>query len=70
MGVAVVDDEIVVCGGYDGHSALSSVEAFSVESASWSPLPPMREARCAMASVALDGYVYGERRRRRRRQRG
>ena len=49
---------IYVAGGYDGVSALSSVECYDPLSNTWRVVPPMQRARSAAAAVALSDRIY------------
>ena len=49
---------IYVAGGYDGVSALSSVESYDPLSNTWRVVAPMQRARSAAAAVALSDCIY------------
>ena len=52
-----VDNAIIVIGGNDGGSALSSGEVLDLSSKTWSPLPPMATQREAHAAVRVDNAI-------------
>ena len=49
---------IYVAGGYDGVSALNSVECYDPLSNTWRVVAPMQRARSAAAAVALSDRIY------------
>ncbi len=57
-GVAVVDDIIYACGGFDGGQHLSSVECYDPKMDMWTSVVSMKNARCYSCTVALDKKVY------------
>lgn len=54
---AVVGRRIFVCGGWDGTSALSSVEAFSADTVAWESAPPMSVKRVGATAAAAHGLI-------------
>ena len=57
-GVAVVNDTLFVCGGYDGSTHLSSVECFNVRTNQWSNITSMNIPRCYVGACVLKGKLY------------
>lgn len=49
---------IYVAGGYDGVSALNSVECYDPLSNSWRIVAPMQRARSAAAAISLNDRIY------------
>ena len=49
---------IIVIGGYDGSSSLSSGERYEPAQNAWSPIASMGTARSDFAAVAIDGLLY------------
>lgn len=58
VGVASLDENIYVCGGYDGITSLSTVEQFCPKTDTWKKVAPMMKYRSAGGVAALRGYVY------------
>lgn len=52
-------NQVYVCGGFDGASSLSSVESFDPALNRWTIRPSMGSNRCAAAAAVLDGFLYG-----------
>lgn len=50
--------EIYLCGGFEGHLALGSVERFCPAKGSWEVLPSMKENRQYTCAGALKGKIY------------
>ena len=57
-GVAVLDDTIVVCGGYDGKENLSSAEAYNATLNKWINIEPLNQRRIGNPSVTSSGCLY------------
>ena len=57
--VTVVEDRILVMGGYVGpeEGVTSKVEAYSGDTRVWTPCPAMRQARSALTSVTVRGLA-------------
>ncbi|KAH7717059.1 Protein KEL-3 a [Aphelenchoides avenae] len=51
-------NQIYVCGGFDGATSLSSVESYDPSLNRWTIRPSMSSNRCAAAAAVLDGYLY------------
>ncbi len=49
---------ILVCGGHDGSSYLSSCEQHDVEGYTWTPFPPMVKERYEFGLVEWQGTLY------------
>lgn len=65
-GIAVVNDMIYVCGGYDGANHLSSVESYNIHTGQWLSVSHMIIPRCYVGACVLRGklmvvagYVFG-----------
>ncbi|KAK7455914.1 hypothetical protein BaRGS_00039448 [Batillaria attramentaria] len=58
FGVCVVNDTIIVCGGYDRGECLVSAEAYNPASGRWTKLPDMLHPRARVGAAALNGRVY------------
>lgn len=56
-GVAVVNEVIYVCGGYDGTNHLSSVESFNTQTNHWTMLHQMVVPRCYVGACVLRGQL-------------
>ena len=56
-GVAVVNEVIYVCGGYDGNDHLSSVESFNTQTNHWTTLHHMVVPRCYVGACVLRGQL-------------
>lgn len=54
----VVQGRIYVIGGWDGYSALSTVEEFNPASSSWETLASMPTARYSLATAVVNGKIY------------
>lgn len=57
-GIAVINDTIYVCGGYDGAAHLSSVECFNVRTSHWTTIAHMNIPRCYVGACVLKGKLY------------
>ena len=57
-GVAVVDNMIYVCGGFDGSQHLSTVECYNPRMDMWTNVSSMSNARCYSSTTALQKKVY------------
>ena len=57
-GVAVVNDMIFVCGGYDGSTHLKSVECLNVRTGQWSNVTSMNIPRCYVGACVLQGKLF------------
>mmetsp|Transcript_54559 Transcript_54559/g.130162 ORF Transcript_54559/g.130162 Transcript_54559/m.130162 type:complete len:507 (-) Transcript_54559:137-1657(-) len=55
---AGVDGNLVVCGGYDGVKALSSVEQYDKGSGRWRMLPDLLEARHGACAAAVGSSLF------------
>ena len=55
-----VNDDLFVCGGFDGVSSLDTVERFSTSPSSlgWAMVASMTKHRSAAGVVALYGKIY------------
>lgn len=65
MGVATVDDAVVVIGGFGAPDpqvaqggSLRSVELLQPDADEWEPLPRLRESRFDLGAATVDGVVY------------
>ena len=59
MGVGVLDKSIVVVGGWTGHTTLTRVDAYNVETRTWiqlRSLPAPREL--VLGATAINGKLY------------
>ena len=57
-GVAVVNDTIFVCGGYDGSMHLKSVECLNVRTGQWTSMTCMNIPRCYVGACVLKGKLF------------
>ena len=57
-GVAVINDTIFVCGGYDGTNHLASVESYNVCTGAWTSVIPMNKPRCYVGACILKGKLF------------
>ncbi len=57
-GVAVINNDIYIIGGYDGTSALKSIQIYDPDSDSWSLGAPMPGGRAELGAAFLNGEVY------------
>ncbi|KAL1115136.1 hypothetical protein AAG570_007167 [Ranatra chinensis] len=57
-GCANLNDNLLVCGGYDRAECLRSVELYSPEANAWASLAPMLEARGRFNITVVKGLVY------------
>lgn len=55
---AVVDEFVIVIGGYSGREALKTVEMFSPRERVWHQLPPVVEGVSPSAAVWLGSYIF------------
>merc|ERR1719399_1749667 len=55
---AVMSDGLYVCGGFDGHRYLASVERFNPARSSWETVPPMPTAREGAVTGVLGEYLH------------
>ena len=58
MAASVLNNEIYVCGGYDGVASLHTVERYDIENDQWIMIASMSKHRCAAGVVAFDGHIY------------
>uniref|UniRef100_UPI003467EF5D SAKe6EEref n=1 Tax=synthetic construct TaxID=32630 RepID=UPI003467EF5D len=62
VGVAVLGGLIYAVGGYnnspDGHTHLSSLEAYNPSTDTWSPVAPMSVPRSGVGVAVIDGLIY------------
>lgn len=58
VGVGVLDNYLIACGGQDGVSCLSIVERYDVQTNRWTKLAPMNTRRLGVAVSVLGGYLY------------
>lgn len=57
--IAVLGNQVYICGGCDNRQRHSSVERLQdSDGASWEPLPSMNEPRAASAAAAVGGRIY------------
>ena len=56
--MAVLNDTIYVCGGYDGNSHLSTVECYTIRTAQWNQVTSMTVPRCYVGACVLKGKLY------------
>ena len=54
----MLDNQLYVCGGYDGNSSLSSVERYDPTNNKWTMASHMVRHRSAAAVAVLDGLIY------------
>ncbi|CAB3383101.1 Hypothetical predicted protein [Cloeon dipterum] len=57
-GCANLNDNLLVCGGYDRGECLKSVESYSPDGNIWATLAPMKEARGRFDIAVSGGKVY------------
>ena len=57
-GVAVINDTIYVCGGYDGTTHLASVESYNVRTGHWTSVVTMNTPRCYVGACVLKGKLF------------
>ena len=57
-GVAVLNNRIYACGGYDGSKFLSSCEVYDQYPNTWTPIKSMKCARSRVSLVANGGKLY------------
>ena len=55
--MAVLNDTIYVCGGYDGNEHLSSVECYNTHTGHWTSLQRMIAPRCYVGACVLQGKL-------------
>lgn len=55
--MAVVNEVIYVCGGYDGNDHLASVESFNTQTNHWTTLQHMVVPRCYVGACVLRGQL-------------
>lgn len=58
VGAAVLNDQLYVCGGYDGVASLNTVECYHSDTNKWMMVASMTKHRSAAGVVAFDGHVY------------
>lgn len=58
VGAAVLNDQLYVCGGYDGVASLNTVECYHSDTNKWVMVASMTKHRSAAGVVAFDGHVY------------
>ncbi|XP_071448802.1 influenza virus NS1A-binding protein homolog A-like isoform X1 [Hetaerina americana] len=58
VGCASLGGSLLVCGGYDRGECLRCVEVYHPAQNTWSPLPPMREARGRFAVAVAGDLLY------------
>ena len=58
MAVGVIEDRIILAGGWTGQRELSRVDAYDLETGSWSRLADMPTARQHVGAAVLDGKLY------------
>lgn len=58
LGIAVLDNKLIVLGGYDRGECLNSVESYDIATNRWSPMKPMSVARGRFASTVSNGKLY------------
>lgn len=56
-GVAVLNNVIYVCGGYDGTDHLSSVECFNTRTNYWASITNMQVPRCYVGACVFQGKL-------------
>ena len=56
--IAMFDDTIVVCGGYDGSKCLSSAEAYNAPLNQWINIKPLNQNRTGNKSATSGGCLY------------
>ena len=56
--MAVINDTIYVCGGYDGTNHLSSVESYNVRTGHWTSVVAMNKPRCYVGACVLKGKLF------------
>jgi len=58
MGAAVYKDSLLVVGGFDGNSALASVECYTPQWDEWKMISSLKQQRSGCAVIACDDYLY------------
>lgn len=58
MGAVELDGKLIVCGGYDRGECLQGVEAFTIQTNTWSRMPSMGRARGRLSMAVLNGFIY------------
>ncbi|GFN88253.1 influenza virus ns1a-binding protein homolog a-like [Plakobranchus ocellatus] len=58
MGAVELGGKLIVCGGYDRGECLQGVEAFDIQTNTWTIMPSMNRARGRLSTAVLDGYIY------------
>ena len=58
FGVAMVDDTIVVCGGFNGSEPLLSAEAYDIMLNQWKKVKPLQQGRLGNQSATSGGCLY------------
>lgn len=53
--VAVVDDKILVMGGFETAGVISKAEAYCGTTNTWIPYPPMDKQKSALSAVTISG---------------
>lgn len=59
MCVAVVNELLYVCGGYDGASSMATVEMYNPSEDRWTFAAPMNRPRSAAGVAVIENYIYG-----------
>ena len=56
----IIDRElkVVIAGGQNKSGSLNSVEMFNLSNATWTPLQPLRQRRCAPSSIVYDEKMF------------
>ena len=58
MGAAVYQDLLLVAGGFDGNTALDSVECYTPQWDEWKLISSLKQARSGCGVVACDDFLY------------
>ena len=57
-GVALLNKDIYVVGGLDGHTVHKSVEVFNSKTGKWKFIPPMKQKRSGVKAAVLGNKLY------------
>lgn len=58
FGIGVLEDQLYVAGGFDGHGAISKVERYDIKTKKWYTVQDMEVPRVGVSCCVVDRNPY------------